>query len=110
MTDTGPCENCGAEVSLDAIQCPDCGYAPAELLRAKAVALAALPVFLLSLVTGTVFGLGLFVLGLLYALMGFFRLELSGKPLLAFLASHVLYGLVHGFVTGFWLTLLEPLV
>jgi len=64
----------------------------------------------LSLVTGGAFGLALFVLGVAYAQLGFFRLELSTDRVGVFLLEHLVYGIVLGLVTGLWLPLLEPVV
>ena len=30
MTDTGKCEKCASEISLEAERCPECGYEPAS--------------------------------------------------------------------------------
>lgn len=60
---------------------------------------AALP---LSLVTATAFALVLFVLGLVYAQVGLFKLKLEPPVMFRFLAAHIIYGLVLGFVTGLW--------
>jgi len=68
---------------------------------------AALP---LSLVTGAGFGLLLFVLGIAYAQLGFFRLELSPDRVGVFLLEHLVYGVVLGLVTGLWIPVLQPIV
>jgi hypothetical protein len=66
---------------------------------------AALP---LSLVTGLVFGLVLFALGVVYARVGFFELDLQSETILPFVSTHVVYGLVLGLVVGLWLPVLQP--
>lgn len=62
----------------------------------------------MSLVTATTFGIAIFLLGLLWAQVGLFRLEFSKRPLALFLGSHVLYGLVLGLVAGLMKTVVVP--
>lgn len=62
----------------------------------------------MSLVTATLFAIAIFLLGLVWAQVGLFRLEFSKRPVALFLASHVLYGLVLGFVAGLMKTVIVP--
>ena len=64
--------------------------------------------FPLSLVTGTVFGVVLFALGMLYSVVGLFEMEYEPRTnILRFLTAHVVYGLILGLTTGLWLSVLE---
>jgi len=55
----------------------------------------------LSLVTGAGYAVALFVLGLVYAQVGLFRLEMEPRRLARFLGAHLVYGVVLGLVLGF---------
>jgi hypothetical protein len=64
----------------------------------------------MSLVTASVFAFGLFLLGLVYSQIGFFRLALERRAVGRFFANHVVYGLVLGLTTGLMQTVVRPLL
>lgn len=63
----------------------------------------------MSLLTATVFAVGVFLLGLLWAQVGLFRLQFRERAIGLFFASHVVYGLVLGLVAGLMQTVIAPL-
>jgi len=64
----------------------------------------------LSLVTGTIFGVALFVLGMVYARVGLFNLEFDPPAVCRFLASHLVFGIVLGAVLGLTMLSVVPLL
>jgi hypothetical protein len=85
------------------------GFYPRILieLTGSGTLFAALP---LSLVTGTIFGVILFVLGIVYARIGLFGLGFEPPVVFRFLTSHVVFGLVLGLVTGLMKPVIRPLL
>jgi len=63
----------------------------------------------MSLLTSMAFAIGVFLLGLLWAQIGLFRLEFRRWTIGLFFASHVVYGLVLGLVAGLMQTVVVPL-
>jgi len=67
--------------------------------------------FPLSLVTGAIFGVVLFALGMLYSVVGIFEMEYEPRTnILRFLTAHIVFGLVLGLTVGLMKPVIGPFV